>query len=101
MVVVVSNQPALFDVDDPDPSKIVQMCSYGPCIVTAWASDEGLRVRGWLVYDGESLTGQPLHVRLCPACQRRLKREMAHTNRLRPWPEPTQLPLAPGDAPPA
>lgn len=96
-----TDQPTLFDVDDPDPNKTVQMCSYGPCITTAWASDEGLRVRGWLVYDGESQTGQPLHVRLCPSCQRRLKREIMHTHRIRPWPELTPLPLKPEAEPSA
>lgn len=96
-----TDQPTLFDVDDPDPGKVVQMCSFGPCIVTAWASDDGLRARGWLVYDGESMTGQPLHVRLCPSCQRKLKKEMARINQLRPWPEPSPLPLEPADAPPA
>lgn len=30
---------------------------------------DGLRVAGWLVYDGKSFTGQPLRVRICPRCQ--------------------------------
>lgn len=62
----------LFDVDDPDPGREHQACEQ--CLIGAWASDDGLRVRGWLVYDGLSLTNEPLHVRICGACQRKATR---------------------------
>jgi hypothetical protein len=32
-------------------------------------TNDGLRVAGWQVYDGQSFTGQPLRVRICPRCQ--------------------------------
>lgn len=41
------------------------------CLTGAWCSIDALRVRGWLVYDGKSQTGKELHVRICPACQRK------------------------------
>jgi len=60
---------ALFDVADPDPGREHQACDR--CLIAAWASNDGLRARGWHVYDGTSQTGLPLHVRICPACQRK------------------------------
>lgn len=30
---------------------------------------DGMRVAGWLVYDGLSFTGKMLRVRICPRCQ--------------------------------
>jgi hypothetical protein len=62
----------LFDVTDPDPGREHQACE--KCLTGAWASDDGLRARGWLVYDGTSLTGEPLHVRICQPCQRKAAR---------------------------
>ncbi len=62
----------LFDVADPDPGRAHQAC--GRCLTGAWASDDALRARGWLVYDGLSVTNEPLHVRICPACQRKATR---------------------------
>lgn len=60
----------LFEVGAGDPDRRLQDCDR-----CAWsrvgASDQGLRVRGWLVYDGLSVTGKPLRVRICPACQER------------------------------
>lgn len=32
---------------------------------------DGMRVAGWIVYDGRSLTGKELKVRICPRRQRR------------------------------
>jgi hypothetical protein len=46
----------------------LQTC--GACSATARLSDEALRVLGWRVFDGPSVTGKELHVRLCPACRR-------------------------------
>lgn len=65
----------LFDIEAADPDREHQAC--GDCLIGAWASDDALRVRGWLVYDGTSLTGQPLHVRTCPACQREGAKKLA------------------------
>lgn len=59
----------LFELDDPDPGREHQACNQ--CLTGAWASNDRLRVRGWLVHDGTSQTGRPLHVRICPACQRK------------------------------
>lgn len=58
---------ALFEIEHSDPGREAQACDR--CSGTAWASNDALRVRGWLVYDGHSMTGQPLHVRICPTCQ--------------------------------
>lgn len=63
---------ALFELEEPDPRREHQACDR--CLTAAWASDDGLRVRGWLVFDGLSETDEPLHVRVCPACQRRAQR---------------------------
>ena len=41
------------------------------CLAGAWDTIDGLRVRGWIIYDGTSQTGRELHVRLCRACQRK------------------------------
>ena len=45
------------------------MTSCERCGVESELSFDGLRVAGWLVYDGKSFTGQPLRVRICPRCQ--------------------------------
>lgn len=58
----------LFDEIPLDPAAYRQSCDR--CQIVARASDDSLRVRGWQVYDGTSFTGQPLNVRICPACQR-------------------------------
>lgn len=63
------DETPLFDVENADPDREHQACDQ--CLIGAWASDSALRVRGWLVYDGLSVTGEPLHVRICPTCQRR------------------------------
>lgn len=39
-------------------------------------TDDDLRVRGWLVYDGKSVTSKPLHVRTCPPCQEKGARSL-------------------------
>lgn len=59
----------LFDVAEPDPGREHQACD--TCLIGAWASDDALRVRGWQVYDGVSMTDRRLRVRICPACQRK------------------------------
>lgn len=65
----------LFVIDEADPRREHQACDI--CLIGAWASDDALRVRGWLVYDGLSQTGVPLHVRICPACMRRAQKKEA------------------------
>ena len=60
---------ALFEVPERDPGRKHQACDR--CCIAAWASDDGLRARGWHVYDGKSETGKELHVRICAACQRK------------------------------
>ena len=65
--------------------------SCGSCLTPALASDDTLRILGWLVYDGTSLAGQELHVRKCPPCQIRGARDMEETRR---GEDPcTQIPL--------
>jgi hypothetical protein len=59
----------LFELDDSDPGRQHQACDR--CLTGAWASNDALRVRGWVVYDGTSFTGKPLNVRVCPTCQRK------------------------------
>jgi hypothetical protein len=59
----------LFEIEAADPKREHQACD--GCLTGAWASDDALRVRGWLVFDGLSVTNEPLHVRICPACQRK------------------------------
>jgi hypothetical protein len=59
----------LFEVEQADPGREHQACDR--CLTGAWASNDALRVRGWAVYDGTSQTHRPLHVRICPACQRK------------------------------
>lgn len=59
----------LFDVPDFEANREHQACDR--CLIAAWTSDDGLRVRGWLVFDGLSQTGEPLHVRICAPCQRK------------------------------
>jgi hypothetical protein len=58
----------LFEVGASDADREHQACDC--CCVAAWASSDALYVRGWIVYDGKSLTGKPLKVRICPACRR-------------------------------
>lgn len=64
---------ALFDAGPQAEAELVarehQACDR--CLRGAWASDDSLRVRGWLVYDGTSQTGDKMRVRICPACQRK------------------------------
>lgn len=57
----------LFQVE-PDPQRYqLQLCNL--CPATVRLSDDGLRVLGWIVYDGQSITGKTLRVRICPTCQ--------------------------------
>jgi hypothetical protein len=58
----------LFEMEASDPAREHQACDI--CLTGAWASNDALRVRGWAVYDGQSLTGKPLKARICPACRR-------------------------------
>jgi hypothetical protein len=62
----------LFRLEDDDSGREHQACDQ--CLIGAWASDDRLRVRGWIVFDGPSVTGKKLHVRVCPACQRKGQR---------------------------
>ena len=66
---------------------------------TKWTAvsltDDGLRVAGWLIYDGRSLTGKPLHVRICPDCQERMARRYGKGRRRKAPP-----PVLPGLQPP-
>jgi hypothetical protein len=57
----------LFDVPYTGPTPDMQVCDL--CPTAKRASDDGLRASGWLVYNGKSVTGKTLHVRLCPACR--------------------------------
>lgn len=41
------------------------------CPAAAMASADALRVIGWVVFDGKSVTGKDLHVRICRACRRK------------------------------
>lgn len=65
-------EPPLFDV--PPPERPAQLCDR--CPKTTEASADQLLLLGWLVYDGVSETGRPLHVRICPPCQARSARLM-------------------------
>ncbi len=59
----------LFEVAESDPGRKHQACD--KCLIGAWASDDRLRVRGWIAYDGTSVTSKELHIRICPACQKK------------------------------
>ena len=59
--------PELFPL--PEEGAEIQACDR--CLATETCSYDGLRVRGWTVFNGESVTGKKLKVRLCPACQRK------------------------------
>jgi len=37
------------------------------------ATNDQLRARDWVVFDGKSVTGKDLHVRVCPPCQQKGK----------------------------
>lgn len=52
----------------PPPAPVVQTCD--ACGRTVHAADDSLRVRGWIVFDGVSVTGKPLRVRLCNYCRK-------------------------------
>lgn len=60
-------QPAMFEPPGPDPDAVPQQCDRCPTSVTATV--DGLRVRGWVAYNGMSFTGKPMRVRLCPTCR--------------------------------
>lgn len=60
----------LFEVEQAQPgADDHQACDR--CLTVAWATIDGLRVRGWTVYDGTSATGRELHVRICPTCTKK------------------------------
>lgn len=59
----------LFDMPTEDADRKHQACDR--CLLGAWASDDVLRARGWIVFDGKSVTGRDLHVRICPDCRRK------------------------------
>lgn len=52
----------LFDL--PVPEATEQQCN--TCPMRRYATDDALRVSGWLVFDGLSVVGKPLHVRVLP-----------------------------------
>lgn len=54
----------------PAPAEELAEHACDRCVATVAASLDGLRVRGWIAYDGRSFTGKTLKVRICPACQR-------------------------------
>jgi hypothetical protein len=63
----------MFDVqqDEPCETETCERCGQsGPGPI------DRLRVSGWLAYDGLSVTHEPLHVRICPACQRKTQEEL-------------------------
>ena len=77
---------SLFETPLPDPDQERQGCDRCPAAVVA--SVDGLRVRGWIAFDGVSLTGKPLKVRICPACSRITGGDdHDRTDRLGPVPE--------------
>lgn len=55
----------LFPDPGPDPAATTQDCQR--CQAEVNASDDQLRVLGWMVYNGRSMTGKPMRVRICPA----------------------------------
>lgn len=62
----------LFKVEqEPPGADDHQACDN--CLTAAWASRDTLRVRGWIIFDGTTLTGRALQVRICPTCQRKGK----------------------------
>lgn len=58
----------LFEMGDPDSGRVPQRCDR--CLSVSRLTDDGLRVGGWIVFDGFSLTGRPMRVRICPLCRR-------------------------------
>lgn len=59
-------EPPLFDVTVGTGKP--QTCDH--CSTGTTETLDGLRVRGWVAYDGTSFTGKPLIVRICPTCLR-------------------------------
>lgn len=57
--------PALFDIPE-DGEHPPQRCNRCPAV--AAVSLDALRARGWTVFDGQSLSGATLKVRICPLC---------------------------------
>jgi hypothetical protein len=57
----------LFGLTSSRPDAELHSCDL--CPAAAMASRDTLRVHGWIVFDGESVTGKPLHVRICRACR--------------------------------
>lgn len=64
-----SDEPLPIEFRNKPPAVTCQACDL--CADEIRASDDGLRVRGWLVFDGRSETGKELHVRVCPDCRRK------------------------------
>jgi len=59
--------PPLFDL--PDPQDFVDKQDCDRCNAGVRMTDDQLRVRGWIVFDGPSVTGKQLHIRICRDCQ--------------------------------
>lgn len=57
----------LLEVPENGPARKSQACDR--CLTAIRTSDDGLRVRGWMVYNGRSQTGKLLHIRICPTCK--------------------------------
>lgn len=55
-----------------DIGQVEQACD--KCQTKTLASKNGLRVRGWMAYDGTSFSGKPLNVRICPDCRENRRR---------------------------
>lgn len=87
----------LFDLPDLEPSGETHDCDR--CCAEVNASLDGLRVRGWLAFDGMSETGQPLRVRVCPACQEKGAREMQRSGKAPRSRSPRTVPLLPRTPP--
>lgn len=57
----------LFGLTSSRPDAELHLCDLCPAV--AMASRDALRVAGWIVFDGPSVTGKHLHVRICRACK--------------------------------
>lgn len=60
------NEQPLFD-PPPQPDGEPTNCDDCGCYVLATVDQ--LRIRGWVAYNGQSFTGKPMEVRLCPVCR--------------------------------
>ena len=61
------DEQPLFQVELYRPRRTGQTCDR--CGAPQHASDDELRVSGWVAFDGHSATRKELHVRICPRCK--------------------------------